>query len=716
MADSEVQKLIIWVGSQAKINQAREQGLIGDDDFTCVTGLPEFALQSEVQAIQVLIPSSATAQNQLADKDFVNSSINNMAAFYVTSDVQGDPFDTRTDLLAGPWYNQGVLRTPTQNDYALVTEDETHDDLTSRYMYDGTQWVWQYTLNNTKFTQAQIDAINSGITSALVSQITTNQNNIGDLSSLTTTAKTSLVSAVNELQSGKQATISDLATIRAGASAGATAVQPSALENYATNTDLQQGLSIKIDKDHAVNDFATNCITEIPQDIKLELNNGTLTLKSGSVITTPDGTQVQTTVDKYTTYNSNGKRYVHYNTSTNNITIGSTMSETCSGTSDSLVGVAWHTWYDTTNNIIKRYSGDGTTVGYTTYSLPIAIITVSNGAISSIDKVFNGAGYIGHHAFVLPGVKTLVPDGFNSDGTLKSYLWENTSLRIIQLVATASVSGFQKMLHCNSSGVYSTTNYKEIDTLGDFDYSASYSVQYIRDKNRCYYYSGSDIQERTLGCIIYYSYNGTSVTKFDIRPVSGLSANYINTALGYTPVPYSGATQTVDLNAQDLKNVDNLAVGTATVDGNEKILSVGQNRFVSNNNNGLFISSTTSQTRKGMYGVPMALEIQFNSNNQAYSYPLGFHDMNANNNGGQFLFTSFSSNIGAATAGDVMVENDKGGLIFNTGNSKSGAKMRFTVGNWQSTPQLTLTANGRTYINQGMILAKFKNIPVIYKI
>lgn len=158
-------------------------------------------------------------------------------------------------------------------------------------------------------------------------------------------------------------------------------------------------------------------------------------------------------------------------------------------------------------------------------------------------------------------------------------------------------------------------------------------------------------------------------------------------------VPYSGATGAVDLNAQDLKNVDNLAVGTATVDSNEKILSVGQNRIVTNNQNGLFISSTTSQARKGMYGVPMALEIQFNSNSQAYSYPLGFHDMNSNNNGGQFLFTSFSGNIGAATAGDVMVENDKGGLIFNTGNSKSGSKMRFTVGNWQSTPQLTLTAN-----------------------
>ena len=187
---------------------------------------------------------------------------------------------------------------------------------------------------------------------------------------------------------------------------------------------------------------------------------------------------------------------------------------------------------------------------------------------------------------------------------------------------------------------------------------------------------GTDTQVSDLG--------GTHSAKGWADVVASSLSNY---------VPYSSATGTVDLNGQDLKNVDNLAVGTSTIDSNEKILSVGQNRFVTNNQNGLFISSTTSQTRKGMYGVPMALEIQFNSNNQAYSYPLGFHDMNANGNGGQFLFTSFSSAISAASAGDVMVENDKGGLIFNTGASKTGSKMRFTVGNWASTPQLTLTAS-----------------------
>ena len=45
----------------------------------------------------------------------------------------------------------------------------------------------------------QMNAINSGITSSDVSQISTNENAIGTLSNLTTTAKTDLVSALNEV-------------------------------------------------------------------------------------------------------------------------------------------------------------------------------------------------------------------------------------------------------------------------------------------------------------------------------------------------------------------------------------------------------------------------------------------------------------------------------------------------------------------------------------
>ena len=179
----------------------------------------------------------------------------------------------------------------------------------------------------------------------------------------------------------------------------------------------------------------------------------------------------------------------------------------------------------------------------------------------------------------------------------------------------------------------------------------------------------------------------TTDTKTDL--VSAI--NEVNSDLS-NYVPYSGATGAVNLNAQNLSNVSKLAVNNSSVDANEVLLVNGQSKFIAGTNS-VFIAKSASQTRKGMYEVPMGLEIQWHSDNLPYSYPLGFHDTSANNQGGQFLFTSFSGNIRAASAGDVMVENDKGGLIFNTGNSKSGSKMRFVVGNWADTPQLTVTAN-----------------------
>lgn len=125
---------------------------------------------SDISTINGKIPSAASTSNQLADKAFVNSSISNMAANYVTSDVQGDNFATHAALLLGPYYNKGVAYTLTNNDYALVEEDEDHNNAATRYIYDGTQWAFQYVVNNSAFTQAQSDAINSGITSSLVTQ------------------------------------------------------------------------------------------------------------------------------------------------------------------------------------------------------------------------------------------------------------------------------------------------------------------------------------------------------------------------------------------------------------------------------------------------------------------------------------------------------------------------------------------------------------------
>ena len=126
--------------------------------------LSVYALDSDVTTIESYIPSTTSSSNQLADKAFVNSSISNMAANYVTSDAQGDNFATHAALLAGPYYYKGQSYTLTNNDYALVESDEDHNNATTRYMYDGAQWAFQYIVNNAPFTQAQLDAINSTIT------------------------------------------------------------------------------------------------------------------------------------------------------------------------------------------------------------------------------------------------------------------------------------------------------------------------------------------------------------------------------------------------------------------------------------------------------------------------------------------------------------------------------------------------------------------------
>ena len=163
----------------------------------------------------------------------------------------------------------------------------------------------------------------------------------------------------------------------------------------------------------------TNCLLEVPQNIKLELNNGTLTLKAGSKVYVPNGVgvfeEVVTPSDisrtvvwsspGFITYESNGIDWANINYCFS----GNTAPDNPSN--------GW-LWYDTANNIIKKYNGSEWTAKK---SLPIAILNASTTqSEQSIDQVFDGFGFIGSTAFVLPGVKGLIPNGRNEDGSLNN--------------------------------------------------------------------------------------------------------------------------------------------------------------------------------------------------------------------------------------------------------------------------------------------------------
>ena len=119
----------------------------------------------------------------------------------------------------------------------------------------------------------------------------------------------------------------------------------------------------------------TNCITEIPQDIKLELNNGTLTLKAGSKVYVPNGSgtfdTVTTTADVSTTRTDTNKCMV-WRYSAGNLGIFPIQLFYSGPTAPTASTFMF--WYDTTENKCKHTS-DGGSTWVSGDSFPLCIVS-----------------------------------------------------------------------------------------------------------------------------------------------------------------------------------------------------------------------------------------------------------------------------------------------------------------------------------------------------
>ncbi len=116
-----------------------------------------------------LIPTQASSTNKLTTENFVNSTV-----------------ATSTATFRGTYNSLAELEqvTADENDYGFVVgTDSAGNTVYNRYKYASGTWVFEYALNNSSFTAAQWEAIQSGITSLLVGQITTNKNDITTLGS-----------------------------------------------------------------------------------------------------------------------------------------------------------------------------------------------------------------------------------------------------------------------------------------------------------------------------------------------------------------------------------------------------------------------------------------------------------------------------------------------------------------------------------------------------
>lgn len=136
----------------------------------------DIAIQGDISDINSKIPTEASVSNKLVPKSYVDDLGNRLEAHYLGCDEHGSPFPTYQALFpkdgtTPKFFYQGIETTPNTNDVVVVTDDSEHtssidpdNHATTRYRYDGKQWVFEYIINNNALNQEQLLAINSGIT------------------------------------------------------------------------------------------------------------------------------------------------------------------------------------------------------------------------------------------------------------------------------------------------------------------------------------------------------------------------------------------------------------------------------------------------------------------------------------------------------------------------------------------------------------------------
>ena len=197
----------------------------GTTDNVAVTGLGTAAYRGVAttigSSITNLVPGSLL-YGVLGDafdttntvKKFINSSISTATATYrgnynVVSDLGGHYNDSDATIASEIETKMAALSIrPDDNDYCFVEIPVSDTSgapiaITKRFKYNGTVWGYEYSLNNSGYTSAQWDAINSGITSAMVARaITIGSTNVALGGTITNLAGIGTISASGNVTVG----------------------------------------------------------------------------------------------------------------------------------------------------------------------------------------------------------------------------------------------------------------------------------------------------------------------------------------------------------------------------------------------------------------------------------------------------------------------------------------------------------------------------------
>lgn len=207
-----------------------------------------------------------------------------------------------------------------------------------------------------------------------------------------------------------------------------------------------------------------------PKLIDLAIREGIVTLRSGSVVWSPNGTSggikqyrktvIPRDITLEPTLSGNGEAFVFY--TPNGLVVWKEEDVLAKNTLNPTPVNQDAIRYNGDNNLMETTDDGGTTWASAQYSFPVAKITYVDGVVTGFENIFNGFFYMYNLFGVLPGVYGYFPNGFNTENQKINEYFEVDSV-LTTFLANSVTGNSHFFIASNNGNLYlaAVENYSE---------------------------------------------------------------------------------------------------------------------------------------------------------------------------------------------------------------------------------------------------------------
>lgn len=304
----------------------------------------------------------------------------------------------------------------------------------------------------------------------------------------------------------------------------------------------------------------TNCLLEVPQNIKLELSDGTLTLKTGSKVYVPNGFEIDGITPKFDEHlvladcvgnfddtEVSGTQFIMYSL---NAAWESTIhldyfSNNCySSETQPTVTTPHALWYDLSVNKMKTTQDAGVTWVESQVSLPVSKVNLENGFVTHIEQIFNGFGYMDSILFSLPNVVGLSSQGRVEYGRYKNRILENGKVSVITID-----ENWVYNLHCfySEQSLSIASNY----IVSEEKPLENECIWRKLSENKMYRIYGDEIAAANVVYLGEFTHELGKITNFDVPQVVNLDKSEVATPTTFGLMRVAAPTDEIDCSCND---------------------------------------------------------------------------------------------------------------------------------------------------------------------